>query len=280
MTGAAPPAGTQVFINYFQYYHAGTLNGNDGGKAAIPGLGNVKFNLDVAVEVLRYVDVTKWHILGGDFLWHFVLPIVYTHVNAAAGPVDLFTGTSTDLANIETGIGIHWHCKDINNVFAVDVVAPTGYYDMTDPSSIGRAYWSLDPLDAFTYLGGKNAPLPGFEVSTKVMYWLNSTNTQTHYRSGQEFAFDYAVGQHFGPWVVGATGFGHYQTTNDESFGKTAVDPFTGLPTGYMAKEFAVGPGVSVDIPHGCLTFKYFHDVMAQNVPVGDHFWLKWIFAW
>ncbi|OPY68056.1 MAG: hypothetical protein A4E63_02111 [Syntrophorhabdus sp. PtaU1.Bin050] len=152
-------------------------------------------------------------------------------------------------------------------------------YDVNDLSNIGRNYWSFNPIYAFTYIGDKDSPIQGFEVSAKLMYWINTINTATSYTSGQEFAADYLVGQHFGKWAFGANGHFLYQTTNDKQFGRTAVDPFTGLRTGVRGQYLSIGPAVSYTIPRGCLTLKYQRDVIEKNRPEGDKFWLKWVYS-
>jgi hypothetical protein len=171
-------------------------------------------------------------------------------------------------------------------------VSPTGGYSsasgsgsssrqfIADPANLGRNYWSFDPIYCITYIGDKNSPIPGLELSSKFMYWVNTVNSATSYVSGQEFIADYTIGYHPSPkWGVGVNGYYRYQTTNDTQYGKTALDPVTGLPTGVVGKEWSIGPALTVDIPHGCLTFKWQHDISAQNAPEGDKFWLRWIYA-
>ena len=102
--------------------------------------------------------------------------------------------------------------------------------------NIGRNYWSFDPFYVFSYLGDKDSPIPGFEVSAKVMYWINTINTATSYTSGQEFSTDYLIGQHFGNWRIGANGHFLYQTTDDKQYGTSAIDPFNGDKTGVRGK--------------------------------------------
>jgi hypothetical protein len=276
-------------------YNAGQLNGNSG-HAAIGGpLGQkVNFSLNVLLDAVRYVQVTKCKILGGDLVWHVILPVGYDHVslqvNTPGGSVygTGFPSSQTGLGDIEWGLGIGWHhSPTLHSVFAFDFVSPTGSYQNqsrtavgADPANLGRNYWSFDPLYCITYIGDKNSPIPGLELSSKFMYWVNTVNTATSYVSGQEFIADYTVGYHPSPkWAVGLNGFYRYQTTNDSQYGKTAVDPLTGIATGVVGKEWSIGPAVTVDIPHGCLTFKWQHDIEAQNAPLGDKFWLRWIYA-
>ena len=283
MAGALPPAGTSIFINYLVDYNATTLRGDNGSKQ---GLGpfqspKVGFNLNVLVNAFRYVKVTNIKLMGGDLVWHVIVPVGYQKVSLDASPVvDIGSQAKTGLGDIEAGMGISWHpSKVFHHIAAFDVVAPTGAYDKDDLSNLGRNDWSFNPLWAFTYIGDKDSPIPGFEVSAKLMYWFNTINTATSYTSGQEFSADYLIGQHVGKWAFGINGHYLYQTTNDKQNGSTAYDPFTGAQTGVQGRFFSAGPAISYNIPHGCLTLKYQRDLYAENRPEGDKFWLKWVFA-
>ena len=282
--GALPPAGTSIFINYLVDYNATTLRDN-AGRNQILGVGQlgypkVSFTLNVVADAMRYVKMTNIKLFGGDLLWHVIVPVVYNKVAMDAGPVTIGTQFKYGLGDIEPGVGIAWHpSKTFHHVAAFDIVMPTGSYNKTDLSNTGRNYWSFNPLWAFTYIGDKDSPIPGFEVSSKLMYWINTINSETSYTSGQEFQADYLIGQHFGKWAFGANGNILYQTTNDKQYGRTAYDPLSGLQTGVKGKALSIGPAISYEIPHGCITFKWQHDVIAQNRPEGDKFWLKWVFA-
>lgn len=284
MMGALPPAGTFVFLNYLVSYNSGTLKDNAGRNQSLtaPLLGNPKvdFNLNVLVNAFRFLKVLNVKVLGGDLVWHGIVPVGYQHISMSAGPVDMAGQSKYGLGDITSGLGISWHpSKVFRNAAGLDIVAPTGSYSSDDSANIGRNYWSFNPVYVFTYIGDKDSPLPGFEVSGKLMYWLNTINTATSYTTGQEFSADYMVGQHLGKWAFGINGHYLYQLTDDKQYGRSAVDPISGARTGVRGKYLSVGPAISYAIPHGCLTLKYQRDVIEQNRPEGDKIWLKWIYA-
>jgi hypothetical protein len=139
-------------------------------------LGKTDSELQAVANAFRYVDVKKIGLLGGDLVWHVIVPVVYQHPSLSAGPADIGTQSKTGLGDIEAGMGIAWHpCKTFHHVAAIDVVAPTGKYDDGDPLDIGNNQGSFNPIQAFTYIGDKTSPIPGFEVSVKLMcYWINN----------------------------------------------------------------------------------------------------------
>jgi len=315
MSGALPPAGTNIYLNYLGYVSSSQMNGNGGGKAwaAVAGKSaSLNTSVDVLINVFRFCRVTKIKALGGDVIWHVIVPVSYAHVSnqvnlpAFIGGGTVYGGgfptTTTSVGDIEFGSGIAWHFgPTLHMAGGVDFVAPTGSYQAWNgfnptiggssgassrnftaaAAYAGHNYWSIDPLLCVTYLGDKNSALPGFEVSAKMMYWFNTVNTATSYVSGQEVAADYLVGYHPNKqWAFGANGNIIYQTTRDKQYGQTAYDPLTGLQTGLPQREWSIGPAVTYEIPHGCLTFKWQHDIMAANMPQQDRFWLRWIYAW
>jgi len=263
MTGALPPPGT-YFLNYLDFFNSHTLNGNNGQAihAAIPGVGNLGFNLAVIAEVPRFVWVSKIKLLGGDLVGHVIVPLLNEHVSAFGS-----SQTKTGVGDMEAGMGIGWHfSKNFHAVFALDVVAPTGQYNKNDMLNIGNNYWSIDPLLCLTYRADN-----GFEASAKLMYWINTVNSETHYVSGQEFSADYLVGWHYQKWGFGANGYWRQQLTNDTQNGHDVEN--------FKAQYFSIGPAITYDLPKGCLTFKYQFGLEAKNVPLGNSAWLKFVWA-
>ena len=294
--GALPPGGTKVFLNYFMYLDSTKLRDKSGHEQSVYGppgtpvagqnLGKADWRLQVVANVFRYVDVTKVKLFGGDFLWHVIVPVIYEHASlgyrglGAIPAGDVFTGSTTGLGDVEAGVGIAWHpSKTFHHLAAFDFVAPTGSYNANNRDvNISNHYWSFSPIWAFTYIGDKGSPLPGFEVSSKFMYWFNTINTDTSYTSGQMFMADYLVAQHFGNWGFGANGHLLYQTTNDKQNGRTAFDPFTGAQTGVESRYFSIGPAIQYNLPnHGCITVKYQWDVWDENRPQANKLWVKFV---
>jgi hypothetical protein len=303
--GRLPKPGTSIFINYLVDYHVTKLMGNNGGAATLtnPRLvaprgpftaGRAGFKLDSIVDTMRYIRVTNVKVAGGDLFYHVVVPTGYKHVALSDITEANVLGPNSHagLGDIETGVGIAWHCGNFHNLFAFDWVMPTGEYSgdyagratsnrnfKPDPGNLGRNYWSFNPIWAFTYLGDKDSPIPGLELSAKLIYFVNTVNSETGYVSGQEFDVDYLAGYHINKdWAIGANGFFLYQTTKDRQFGRTAVNPLTGRADGVLGRNFSVGPAISYTLPKGCVTFKYQRDVWDQNRPEGDKYWRKLVF--
>ncbi|OPY59319.1 MAG: hypothetical protein A4E57_04737 [Syntrophorhabdaceae bacterium PtaU1.Bin034] len=138
--------------------------------------------------------------------------------------------------------------------------------------NLGLNYWSFNPIYAFTYLGDKDSPIPGFEVSMKLDYLINTVNSATGYTSGQQFGVNYLVGQHIGKWGFAVNGQWMYQTTDDKI--RNEPDNFNGNRTSW----FSIGPAIQYLIGKGCINAKYVWDVQNKNGPEIQKLVVKFIY--
>ncbi|MGD0277511.1 MAG: transporter [Syntrophales bacterium] len=258
MTGVLPPPGT-YFINYLNYYTASRFN--DGGGNSM--LSN--FSVDVVADVLRLVHVTNYKILGADWAFHALLPMVDQKVRMPFAQNDSRTG----LGNLVIDpLILGWHWKNFHVIAGPDIIIPTGTYDKDELANPGRNYWTFEPVVAVTFLSDE-----GIELSGKFMYDFNTKNQDTNYLSGQEFHFDYTVGYHIKKWAFGLGGYYYQQTTDDELNGTKVGDD------GFKGKVFALGPQVSYDYKNMSLTFKWQPERDAENRPEGNNLWFKFMYA-
>ena len=273
LAGALPPPGN-YFLNYFGYYSGDLV---DGGGKKVPGAG-----VDAWFNAFRFVQITEHKILGGNWGWHVIVPLVHQDVALGAGSKSKF-----GLGDVTVNpFIVSWHAKNWHWAAALDINLPVGAYKSGDPrTSIGANYWSVEPIFAFTYLGDT-----GWEVSAKFMYNIKSKNKDfrqplafsdpkaTH-ESGDEFHMDYLVGKRFGPWAVGLSGYYLKQTTNDKVNGQTiGVGPGGIWSEGRKGEVFAIGPTVSYTTKGGVhFTGQWNRETSAENRFEGDKFILKLI---
>ena len=188
MAGALPPPGT-YFINYLTYYQASSFKDNNGND--LP----VKFNLKAAADVLRFIHVTNYKVLGANWAVHAFIPLAYMDVEQGPRSDDRFGLGDIIIDPIILG----WHSKNFHVTAGLDIYIPTGNYNQERLANTGRNYWTFEPVLGMTYLSDG-----GFEISAKLMYDFNTENDDTNYQSGQEFHFNYAIGYHIGKeWIVG-----------------------------------------------------------------------------
>jgi hypothetical protein len=257
MTGALPPPGT-YFLDYLTWYRATEFKDGEGNKL-LP-----EFSVDAVVNVFRLVHVTPCEILGANWGMHAFFPIVYLDVE--------FPGAGDN----RWGVGdviidpfiLGWHSKNFHVTAGLDIYVPTGTYDKKHLANPGRNYWTFEPVVAATFRSDS-----GFEISGKFMYDFNLKNSDTNYRSGQEFHFDYIVGYHLGNWALGAGGYVYRQTTDDE------VDGVSVEPDGFQGRVYSIGPVLSYSFRNMSFTLKWQSEFKAENRPEGDKFWFKFLYA-
>ncbi|NVN91449.1 MAG: transporter [Desulfuromonadales bacterium] len=257
MSAALPPPGF-YYLNYLTHYSADRLNDKNGNK--LP----VDFHVGATADVSRFVYMTNYHLLGGLFGVYAVVPLV--HVSATIGGVGNTTSGVGDMTF--SPFMLSWHGKSLwHAATAIEFTAPTGSYDKSRLANVGRNYWTFQPIVNVTLLTES-----GLDLTTKIMYDINTENTDTHYTSGHEFHFDYASTYHWGAWNIGATGYFYKQVTKDHGAG-------AGANGGNKGQVFAVGPTVKYSYKNMSLEAKYQKEMLAENKAEGDRYWLKLIWA-
>jgi hypothetical protein len=102
---------------------------------------------------------------------------------------------------------------------------------------------------------------------------INTTNYATGYRSGDEFAVDYSVGQHIKNWTIGASGHYLKQVTDDKM--RNEPSDFNGNRGTY----FSIGPAVQYAFKNMFVTAKYQWETNVKNRSQGQALWLRFFYA-
>ncbi len=136
---------------------------------------------------------------------------------------------------------------------------------MSDLVNLGRNYWSFDTVGALTWFDSKR----NTEVSFAPGVMVNTSNSDTDYRTGTEFHVDFTVNQFLSPsFALGVRGYYYQQLSGDSGAGALLGD--------FKSDAFGAGPGI-VWIPKsggGRLTVlgKWIHDFDAKNRFESDYF--------
>ena len=258
MMGALPPPGT-YFKNYLTYYTASKLKDDNGNDLV------ANFDLKVAADVIRFIHVTNYEILGASWAVHTLIPLVYQDVKLGGGKDDRFGLGDIIVDPIILG----WHSKNIHATVGLDIYIPSGSYNQDRLANIGRNYWTFEPILGITYISDN-----GFELSTKLMYDINTENNDTKYKSGQEFHADYTIGYHINKELaMGFGGYYYYQTTEDELNGATVGS------TGFEGRVFSIGPVLQYGYKNMSFTLKWQSELEARNKPEGNKFWFNFVYV-
>ena len=255
LPGMAPPPGVTMFEEFNTTYQAHGLLGANG-QSVVPG-----FKLGVYAFAPKFVRNWGVHVLGGDLVSAFAIPLVTEHLTVPG-----FSGTKTGFGNPELGVAyIAYTRGDWHGWYGLDVYTPGLEYHRGDVINIGQHNFATVPVGAFTYL-----PRHGkAELSSRFQYVINYTDPATHYRSGAEFTWEYVgMANITKKLAVGANGYLYQQATNDLQNGVIYAD-------GNKGRDFTIGPEIRYHLGHVVLIAKYQRDSWVQNRPCGSALWIE-----
>lgn len=252
MSGALPGPGLHTLM-YAGAMRYNSVRDHRGDKIPIPG-----FQVDVAMVAPRLVWVTEQQLAGGQLAFHALFPLLTVKEQAMG-----MSKRRSGLGDIAFGPALGYHFSEAAHaVVAVDFVAPTGRYKQGEMANLGRNYWTIQPVVAFTYTQPK-----GLNADIKTMLDFNMRNSDTRTRTGNAIHADYTLGYGFGNgWVAGIGGYAYQQFKKDT--GPLAGDG--------RARAFGIGPTARYANKDGWLvTAKWQQDIGVRSRPKGHQFLVK-----
>ncbi len=287
MVGMMPPPGLTL-VNYAYFGYSGKLKDDDGDDTEL---------LDSAYvggDIVRLIWISKMKLFGANYGQHFFFGAINKDfdLNAPAG-----SGLKTHyhdfnaLYVIYSPLLLGWHLNKGTlhvAVSATDIYIPLYNEDKGNMASVGRNFWTFEPVLAITY-----TPCPKYEASIKFMYDFNTH--QNDYEPGppvrvgrdpgQEFHFDFNFSVGVAPgWRVGINGYFYQQVTSDD-YDKEDLE---GLPAPLYnvlkdleddkSRAFALGPGILYKHKNFMATLRYQHEFAVKNKPELQNVWFKIIY--
>lgn len=213
--GMTPPPGTYLTAV------TGSYSGEIGGQL---NFGGVTINAGAKVEGftngwnILYVPERK--LFGGNLGFAVTVPVGHVAVEATIGvgalPVVSREVDGWGLGDIVSRAQLGWHLGDFSHLVYVQAVAPTGRWQPGFSPIVGLHRPGIDTGWAFTW---QHKPTKlQFNGSAGVTF--NFENTETNYRTGDEFHFEWAVGREIATGlVIGVVGYDYRQLTGDSGAG-------------------------------------------------------------
>ncbi|BBO85992.1 hypothetical protein DSCO28_65580 [Desulfosarcina ovata subsp. sediminis] len=180
LAASVPPPGFHYRI-YNTWYNPTTVKDDSGDKDDI--------DLDVFSTVHRFIHVTQKKILGADYFYNIIVPLV---------DKDLTLGTYTDSQSLALGdtcfefFGLAWHKPRWDAAFALAVIAPTGEYALDKKASPGLGYWSgMLTLGGTVYLDAQRS----WSLSALTRTLVHTEQDESDVTPGSEFVVEYGLGK-------------------------------------------------------------------------------------
>lgn len=200
-------------------------------------------------------------------------------INGAVTPVA--NGLAAADSDSNSGIGdleispiMRWSSDATQVMFVATVVMPTGDYhaDRATNPSAGK-FWTFRPAVQYSYIGD------GWDFGTRVAFSVNTTNHETHYKTGNYLNIDTAFMKSLNDaWRLGLTGYGVIQTTRDTMDGLPIDAAAASREAGTVNQKghvFGVGPEIAYIKGAGeyLLEGRVVKEFAADNRPEGLAVW-------
>jgi hypothetical protein len=256
LPGTTPAAHATMLSEFSTFYEANRMNDSTG-ASALP-----EFKVRVTAHAVKVVHNWGLPVLGGLLNSNIAVPIAYEKLHTAAGIY-----SKTGLSNIVLGVfQVGYQKNDWHWYYEGDLDFPGAPYTKGDAVNIGQHNYAVGPVGGFTYLPHGGA----WEASSKFQYLINFHNPDTHYRSGNEFIWEYDAMHSFTHRLaLGVNGYLYQQTTDDYQNGAIAGD-------GNRGRDLTVGPEARIQMTdHLLIAVKYFRETLVENRPSGNAFWFE-----
>ncbi len=285
MVGAAPPPGFTM-VNYVYYYSANKMKDGSGDDVSAFD------DISLFAEVLRLIWISKFQILGANYGQHafFMVTDVDSDFNQPVGTALKKHYHSTDVPYlIWSPCLLTWHLNQgrLHMVLDVaDIYVPLYNQNNDNLASMGRNFWTIEPVFAITYL-----PTPAWEFSAKFMYDFNTRQedyvgvipTEIDRTPGQEFHVDFNTSYGINPNLrVGISGYYYRQVKNDKYHNlerqPASLQASLRDAEDDQSRIWAIGPGIWYKKGRLMATLRSQWEFSVRNHAKGANLWFKLIY--
>ena len=173
---------------------------------------DIDFDVEVAVTAHRLIWVSDYELWGGQFFADFLIPLQNTNLDIGA------LGVSEDDTSIGDiflePFGLAWHGDKYDLAFALSVFLPSADFDIDDPVTPGRGFWTGMVSFGGTQYFGENK---SWAASLLARYEIHGEQDDTDITPGDDFHFEWGISKvlpNF--WEVGFGGYVQQQVSSDD----------------------------------------------------------------
>jgi hypothetical protein len=244
-----PPPGLWL-RDYNSFYYAGQVNDAHGNK-----IGAADASAFVYANVPRLLWITDVQVLGGYLGVDALLPLVYTEIkaNTPGGP---FHNQTFGIGDVFAEGTWSRHLQQWDLALGAGVWAPTGDFDMNNPTLAGKGYWTEMLTAGATWYPDQEKR---WSLSVLNRYEFNQEQRDTDITPGQAYTVEGGLSYGVTKTIdVGAVGYYQQLVTGD-----------TGPSNLQRAHDrvAAIGPEVSAFFPSMMLglSLRYEYEFLAES---------------
>ena len=168
------------------------------------------------------------------------------------------------IGDLTLSANFYWNRDKWNFLWGNFVVAPTGAWDVDNLANTSLNYWTIETDFMVTYFDEEK----GRDYSLVVGYSYNFENTDTNYKSGDEFHVDFVLNQFLSEsFGVGINGFFYRQLSGDSGSGAVLGD--------FKGEAAGIGPALywitNISDKDVYFTLKWLSEFNVKNRFEGDH---------
>ena len=262
-----PHRGQTLFYQYNCFYVANELVDAKGHDSGVPD-----FKVRVVATAGKLSHNWGVKLLGGELGSWIALPSVYEQLGVAGT-----TYSKDDFSNIDiTPITLFNHKGIVHWYYDLQVKTLGSGYQNGAALNVEQHNLAFKPAAAITLTPHGGAQ----NIMSRFDYVINDADHATHYRSGNEFFWQFGAQQEIPRHKsnVGLACYFYRQMTDDAQLGAPVVttnaDGTTSL--GYKGRTLDLWPQVTVPWgKHGAIVMKWDHDMLVQNRARGNGFWFQ-----
>jgi hypothetical protein len=236
--------------------------------------GSLELGIDLEVQINFLTVYYKPELEFFDAQYATAITFAYTQISLDSSAL----GGGTALSNRETNsrlgdltiapIILYWKQNNFNISFTEYIVIPTANYDTEKVLNTGLNYWSFDTNLGVTYLNEET----GQDYSINIGHIYNTENSDTHYKSGQEFHLHFIANQFLSEkFAIGAQAFYYKQITGDSGSGALLGD--------FKSETKGIGPQLLYIKDDFSLSLKWLHEFDSENRLEGDNLYLSVVYS-
>ncbi|MDD2729972.1 transporter [Malikia sp.] len=199
---SVPPAGN-YYLGYLVNYDIQSFRA-PGSDSDMPGSNTGT----VTALANRFVHITDTKLLGADYGFETIIPVIKTSLDIKAAGLD---ASDSGVGDVYVGpLVLGWHGTQWDAVAAAGLWLDNASTD--GPAAAGKGYKSTMLTGGVTYYFDQQKSISG---SALFRYEYNGKK-DNGVRPGDQLSLEWGVGKNYGAYSLGVVGYSQWQLSNDK----------------------------------------------------------------